>query len=239
MENYTRAVSEAGMEPIVISVQSEQAKNRFQQEYLDVSEFRIGTYDGLLLPGGGDIAPGRYGQENNGSFMIMEDLDELQLSLLDLFVRARKPVLGICRGHQLINVYFGGTLIQHLATSDRHARLSLEDSDKVHACKAEKGSWLARLYGESFMHNSAHHQAADRLGEDLVIDGVCPSDGVIEALHHESLPVYGVQFHPERMCCSLARDVTVDGLRVFRLFYQVCYANMERRGRTESEFHAL
>ena len=238
MENYTRAVFAAGMEPVVISVQREQTRNRFQQEYLDVAEFRIDAYDGLLIPGGGDIDPGRYGQENNGSVMIMEQLDELQLSMLDQFIQSKKPVLGICRGLQILNVYFGGTLVQHLPTAERHAPLPGE-GDKVHPCQAEKGSWLAGLYGESFVHNSSHHQAVDRPGKGLLIDGICPQDGVVEALHHESLPVYGVQFHPERMCLAWERDDTADGILIFDYFYEVCHAGLDRRRRKESEYHAL
>ena len=107
VKNYTRALRAAGMEPVVISRQTEQMQQAYQQEYLDYSEFKAENYDGLLLPGGGDINPNRYGQENQGSIMIMDALDELQFAMLDDFVKLGKPVLGICRGHQVINVYFG------------------------------------------------------------------------------------------------------------------------------------
>ena len=105
VKNYTSAVFAAGMEPIVISVQTEQMQQKYQQEYLDYSEFRVEAYDGLLIPGGGDINPARYGQKNHGSIMVMDALDELQFAMLDDFVKNGKPVLGICRGHQVINVY--------------------------------------------------------------------------------------------------------------------------------------
>jgi putative glutamine amidotransferase len=238
VRNYTRAVREAGMEPIVISVQSMQIRQKYQQEYLDYSDFRVESYDGLLLPGGWDINPARYGQENAGSKEIVDALDELQLSMLDRFVKTGRPVLGICRGCQLINVYFGGTLIQHLPNAYRHF-CDEEQKDRVHNCIAAEDSWLAELYGTVFPHNSAHHQAVDRPGEELVIDSYCLEDGTVEALHHQSLPVYGVQWHPERMCLELEREDTVDGFAVFQYFCGICeqYVRKHRR-RKENLSHA-
>ncbi len=112
---------------------------------MDYSVFRAKVYDGLLIPGGVDINPSRYGQENRGSVMMMDELDELQFDILDAFVKNGKPILGICRGHQLINAYFGGTLIQHLPTAFRHSR-KLDEPDKVHRCIAEEESWLSTVY---------------------------------------------------------------------------------------------
>ena len=78
-------------------------------------------YDGLLLPGGGDIDPQRYGQEVNGSRWVKPELDALQFAVLDAFVKAKRPVFGICRGHQLLNVYFGGSLIQDIESPIQHS----------------------------------------------------------------------------------------------------------------------
>lgn len=227
IKNYTRAVLAAGMEPVAVSVQSEQVRQKFQQEYLDYSEFKAEAYDGLLIPGGGDINPRRYGQENRGSTMIIDALDELQFAVLDDFVKSGKPILGICRGHQVINVYFGGTLIQHLPTAFRHSR-ELDEPDKVHQCIAEENSWLAKLYGTEFFHNSAHHQAVDRPGEGLVIDSHCLEDGTVEAMHHSSLPIYSVQWHPERMCLALEREDTVNGISVMQFFCRLCGGEPEK-----------
>ena len=228
VRNYTRAVYAAGMEPVVISVETHQTHCGYQQEYLDHAQFNVDAYDGLLLPGGGDIDPHRYGREDEGKCMlIMDALDELQLAMLDDFVRSGKSVFGICRGHQLINVYFGGTLIQHLPTSFRHCREPDETGDKRHYCKTRTGGWLADLYGEAFPHNSAHHQAVDILGKGLVADSWCPEDGCIESMHHESLPVYSVQWHPERMCLALERSDMVNGLPVLRFFASCCGAEQE------------
>lgn len=203
VQNYARALEAAGMEPVMV-------KERPGE-----------LYDGLLLPGGGDINPLRYGQENQGSMLIMDDLDELQFSVLDDYVKNKKPVLGICRGHQVINVYFGGTMIQHLSTADRHSKKG-DEPDRIHFCEAGEDSWLARIYGQQFVHNSSHHQAVDRLGEGLVLDSRCLEDGTVEALHHTELPVYGVQWHPERMCLEWEREDTVNGLPVLEFFCGLC-----------------
>ena len=226
VKNYTRAVFAAGMEPVVISMQTEQSEQKYQQEYLDYSEFRVDNYDGLLIPGGWDVNPSRYGQKNSGSIMVMNCLDDLQFSMLDDFVKCKKPVLGISRGHQLINVYFGGSLIQHLSTACRHF-YDEKQQDRVHWCTAEPGSWLSELYGTKFPHNSCHHQAVDHPGEGLLIDSRCLEDGTIESMHHSCLPIYGVQWHPERMCLALAREDTVNGLPVLQFFCRICGGDPE------------
>lgn len=179
-----------------------------------------GDYDGLLLPGGADVNPLRYGQENTSSIGINDGRDELQLACLRGFVEAGKPVLGICRGLQVINVFFGGTLIQHLASSSRHSREGA-DEDKVHNNKSMAGSFTTDIYGTEFYTNSSHHQAADRLGEGLQA-AMESDDGVVEAMQHESLPIYCVQWHPERMCFARRREDTVDGSRVFMFFLDEC-----------------
>lgn len=177
--------------------------------------------DGLLLPGGVDIDPARYRRENVACGEIDAALDALQFAALDAFVRAGKPVFGICRGHQLIDVYFGGTLIQDLPTWPRHKWDEVTDADRAHATRACAGSWIEGLYGASFPVNSAHHQGVEALGDGLVVDQ-CADDGVIEAMHHARLPVWSVQWHPERMCLSRARADTVDGSRVIRFFIERC-----------------
>ena len=221
VRNYTRALYAAGMEPVLISVQREQVKQNYQQDYLDFSQFRGENYDGLLIPGGGDINPACYGQQNRGSVWIRDCLDRLQLDVLDAFVRREKPVLGICRGHQLINVYFGGSLDQDIAVKASHSR-NPDGRDNVHQEQVRPQCWLSGIYGKCFAHNSCHHQAVATLGNGLVIDGICPEDGTVEAMHHEELPVYGVQWHPERMCLEHARKDTVCGLPLFAFFCRLC-----------------
>lgn len=176
-------------------------------------------YDGLLLPGGGDIEPGRYGQADAGCLYVDPALDEAQFAALDAFVKAGKPVLGICRGLQLINVYFGGTLIQQLPQAAAHTRSG--DADQAHATTAKPESIMHALYGEAFSVNSAHHQGVDAVGRGLVVTQRS-ADGVIEALEHEEKPILSVQWHPERMCLKYTRPDTVDGCRVVAFFLELC-----------------
>ncbi len=162
--------------------------------YVSLSISRLCTCDGLLLPGGGDITPCFYGQTNSDCHTIDTELDLLQLQALDFFVRNRKPVFGICKGMQLINIYFGGTLFQHLPNAEEHQQ---PEGDILHTSYTTDSCILSRLYGKRFIINSNHHQAIDKLGKDLYVMQTA-EDGVIEAIAHKKYPVFGVQWHPER-----------------------------------------
>ena len=148
---------------------------------------------GLLLPGGGDLSPALYGQEFLGSHPPDPDRDRQELELLRAALSCGLPVLGVCRGMQVINVFFGGTLLQ-----DIPGHSQINGQDRLHLVKADPRSLSARLYGPAFLVNSAHHQAVDRPGAGLRIT-VRAEDGIPEALSHGSLPVWGVQWHPERL----------------------------------------
>ena len=177
------------------------------------------SYDGLILCGGNDVDPKYYGEPVDGSVNIDLPRDETEFALLDAYVKAGKPVLGICRGHQLINIYFGGSLYQDIPEADLHTcRL---DYYCTHSVTTVKGSLLEKLYGTEFTVNSSHHQALKELGEGLV--GTAFWNGQYhEAFEHASLPIIGVQWHPERMCCSQKREDTVDGLKIFKAFLDLC-----------------
>lgn len=149
----------------------------------------VENYDGLVIPGGVDINPARYHQRNVASRNINNYVDKLQLQLVDQFVKAGKPVFGICRGEQLLNVYFGGTLKQHI---NGHS------NGVYHSTKATAGSIVQSACGSSFRVYSSHHQAVKKLGTGLRATQKA-SDGTIEAIEHETLPVFAVQWHPELM----------------------------------------
>ena len=158
----------------------------------DASDGQGRKWDALLLPGGGDLEPWRYGQENTASRGLEPERDEAELRLLQEFTALGKPVLGVCRGLQTLNVFFGGTLAQ-----DVPGHGAWEEGDRLHGVRTAP-SPLRPLWGERMTVNSAHHQAADRLGSGLrAVQWT--GDGVVEALCHERLPVWAVQWHPERL----------------------------------------
>ncbi len=151
------------------------------------------AYDGLLLCGGYDIEPSLY-QESRHPKTITYDrgVDRDDFLLMEQFIQARKPILGICRGLQLINVYFNGTLTQHFE-AETH-----EESKHCHRISTIQNTKAAQLYGDSTTVNSFHHQCVNQIGDHLII-GAKANDGRIEALEHDSLPIIGVQWHPERL----------------------------------------
>lgn len=196
-------------------------------------------WDGLILPGGGDtdaaFLPGQPPQDPTCTG-VNTKLDEKQFEILDRFVRAGKPVFGICRGMQLIGIYFGSDFYQNLPTADSHRYI---DYDQIHSSHAVPGSFLEKLYGSDFAINSAHHQGVRM--PDSTTAAVSPliaafpgsqpfsldviqhaSDGVIEAIVHKNLPIIGLQWHPERLCGRHARPDAVDGGKVFEYFLSLC-----------------
>ncbi len=177
-------------------------------------------YDGLIVCGGVDVHPARYGEAVDGAVNMDEARDAAEIALVKAFLKAGKPIFGICRGHQLLNVIFGGTLVQHLPNALEHSTV-LAGRDIVHEVIAQKGSIAEKLYGESFTVNSWHHQAVQDLADGFFVT-LRADDGVIEGYEHEKLPVFGVQWHPERMCCTRKRDDTVDGSAIFEYFIRLC-----------------
>jgi putative glutamine amidotransferase len=162
----------------------------------DRARHYAGTLDGLVLQGGADISPLAYGEQPQKPEWAGDPVrDRFEIALVQAFVDAGKPVLGICRGAQLVNVALGGSLHQDIPDH----RSDGYDSHS-HAVRLEPGSGLARLYGETGPRNvvSIHHQAINRLGRDLVVEARAESDGVVEAIRSRG-PTYicAVQWHPE------------------------------------------
>ena len=157
--------------------------------------------DAIMIMGGEDLAPARYDGASSYPHQgqHFETADEAQIALVRRAVVRGTPLLGICRGLQVINVALGGTLIQDLGDSTIHKNAGAPVEQLMHAHDVElvEGSRVARWLGSTTaLVQSAHHQAVDRLGSELRVTGWAP-DGVVEVIEHATAPIMGVQFHPE------------------------------------------
>lgn len=160
--------------------------------------------DGLVLQGGNDVAPESYGETALADEWRGDRVrDRYEMALIEAFVEARKPVFGICRGLQLLNVTFGGTLLQDIQTQRPESRTHRDGSKyerHFHHVELLPGTTLAGLYPDvqRATMNSIHHQGIKDLAPGFVVEARCPEDGMIEAIRREG-PGYvaGVQWHPE------------------------------------------
>lgn len=155
--------------------------------------------DGFVFSGGEDVDPGRYGGLLTAATSAVDpQRDEFEMALFEAALALGKPILGICRGAQLINVARGGTLIADLAVGEgtSHASYAYPRAHRRHTVRFIEGTLGHRLYGPSTSVNSFHHQAVDRPGRGVAITGrAC--DGVAEAIELDGAPVLGLQWHPE------------------------------------------
>lgn len=177
----------------------------------DIKDKQLDNYldniDVLVLQGGSDIAPQTYHHEPiaNGRWPGDAHRDQYELRVLDRALKKKIPVLGICRGFQLLNVYFGGTLFQDIETevSNKVAHRDADAYDKIsHEIELVDGELLQNIYlGQNEIRvNSVHHQAIKKLGENLVVDALSTPDKIIEAFHYNDMTkhfVIAVQWHPE------------------------------------------
>lgn len=182
----------------------------------------ISSFSGLILPGGGDIHPKFQNLTPTSPFLnnIEPEIDLAQFYILTQFIQANKPILGICKGMQLLNLHFGGTLIQHLLTASAHIYTS---HDQMHTTTnlSMPSNPLFNLYGNSMTTNSAHHQGVGILGDELSLTQYA-NDTVIEGFIHNKLPIIGVQWHPERMCFSHGHRDVADGSLLLSYFLKLC-----------------
>ena len=199
-ESAARWVMSCGA--MVVMTPTVEAEGPVRRSDLSVHDYAA-TLDGLVLQGGADIDPAMYGEVGSASVGITDPVrDRFELDLLRAFIEYGKPVLGICRGMQLINVAFGGTLHHDLtaggATSRFHYLADLYD-EHAHDLRFRADGWLASLYPDARAPrvNSIHHQGVKDLGRGLTTEA-WSEDGVIECIRAESERfLVGVQWHPE------------------------------------------
>jgi len=193
--NYSRCISSRGGIPLIIpAVQKEDM------------ETVLSHLNGLLLTGGYDIAPKYFDEEiNANNVMISKERDEYELALAKKALDMDLPILGICRGIQVLNVIAGGTLYQDVnqdgATELNHSVLGdVEEKYGVHNVIINEGSILHCIFNQrSIKVNSIHHQAVKAVSPDFIISALS-EDGIIEGIESKSHSfVLGVQWHPERM----------------------------------------
>ncbi|MGZ5079228.1 MAG: gamma-glutamyl-gamma-aminobutyrate hydrolase family protein [Usitatibacter sp.] len=187
----------------------------------------VDALDGLLLQGGDDMSPKSYGETPiNPRWSGDEVRDAYEIELFHEFVTQGKPVFGICRGHQVINVALGGSLYQDIATQCPDKGLhrdELKYENHYHEMRILPNTWLARVYPQvqASRINTIHHQAIKTLGEGLVVEALSEPDGIVEAVRWEGHSfVVGVQWHPEFM--DPKDPSLIDSRPLLRQFLAAC-----------------
>lgn len=175
LTNYVYAVKRTGASVIL-------SKNTALSKYADA----------LLLTGGGNVNPHFYKQSVKRLNDVDSATDAAELFLTESFLTARKKIIGVCKGLQILNVYFGGTL----KYVNNHS--AVNKNDRFHDIFTFKNTFLRNVYGEKKCVNSAHVMAIDKLAPELFVSATS-YDGVIEGVYNKKRNVYAVQFHPERL----------------------------------------
>lgn len=215
-ENYKTWLKHYGGEDIEL-VDIYTSENPFEE---------LSKCDGLVLTGGPDVNPGRFGEPNEaGRCSIDEHRDTLEFKILEEAFRKRMPVLGVCRGLQLINVALGGSLIIDIPTDlGKEVIHQLDSGDAYHYIYIDENSHLKELSGiDSALVNSNHHQGIDRLADDLKSTGRT-KDGVVEAFEWKNNSsknwLIGVQWHPERLKSGdkMSEPIALDFLKAVKIY---------------------
>ena len=167
------------------------------------AEMLAETADGLLITGGDDVDPARYGEPNTHSELVDEDLEESDFMLYEAFRKAGKPILGICRGFQVIAAAEGMKLIQDIPSvglyhehNQRRFDSPLSSSETAHTCTFVPGTRLHSIFGDTYPVNTFHHQGFTGVPDGFVLSAVS-DDGISEGIEKDC--VTAVQWHPERL----------------------------------------
>ena len=204
-KDYVDAVIRAGGVPLIIPFSTDKEVIISQAQLID----------GLILSGGHDISPYNYGQEPSQKIgETFPERDTYEIILLEESKKRNIPILGICRGFQLINVAAGGTLYQDLSLIPgnilKHNQVS-NPTLKTHKVEIKENSFISSIFGKETMVNSFHHQVINKVANDFIVVAKA-SDGVVEAIEHKTYKfLVAVQWHPEMLAveCEKARELFV------------------------------
>jgi putative glutamine amidotransferase len=221
-------LSRAGVMPILIPDLPESELIPFLMEM-----------DGFVFQGGVDIAPGTYHETpiENARWPGDAYRDQYELRILDFAFQNKKPILAICRGFQLTNVYFGGTLYQDLKlqTGTPMVHRDAELYDRIHhTVKLTDDSIFKKITPNLpgvITVNTVHHQGVKTLGKNLVVDAICPDDQLIEAFHYPDLEnnfVVAVQWHPE--FSPTLKDTVTDPKPLYEFFLRAVMKTASKKG---------
>ena len=179
----------------------------------------VNMADGCILTGGYDIDPALYGEEVKYDTVYSTPLrDTQEEDLYKKWKATNKPVMGICRGLQFINVMEGGTLCQDIKA--QHGEVHLTDR---HSVTVEGKNILSETFEQSELAvNSYHHQCIERLADTLKVTARSKDDGIIEGIEHTSYPVFAVQYHPEHQCGTLRGEGLTCMEPLFAKFFEMC-----------------
>lgn len=185
---YAQAVAATGAIPLWISRSADPTKV-------------VARLDGVIIAGGQDVDPRIYGATPGPRTTVLDPArDAFEIELVRAAVAMHRPLLGICRGTQILNVALGGTLEHDLpvGTGESHSFMGYPATFRSHEVELAPRSQLAQLFGSKVMVNSYHHQSVKALGSRLIVAGRAP-DGVVEAIEMPRADVLGVQWHPEML----------------------------------------
>jgi len=210
--DYVESIIKADGVPIILPILSDEESIRQQIEILD----------GVLLTGGVDINPLLYNEEPSPKLsFIYPDKDNFDILIVKIALKLNKPILAICRGHQILNVAFGGTLYQDLSDKEgcyiKHHQQS-KDGAATHTLNIIEDSILHKIFGDSIISNTFHHQAIKDLAPGFKVTAYS-KDNIIEAIEKDGEDfVVGVQFHPEIMTAYNDKNM----LKLFESFIVAC-----------------